>query len=159
MAILHERRQHQGWQHPASEQSKNLRKAIATILAVYRDEGIDSYYGDSASVINYPISNTSWAAPQVTDDGYQIAYSTDVNGNPIYTDGMSTEEKYEAAAQAALGFFEAAGYTVEDGKLTAAPEGAKLGYQVNIGAGGSGDHPSFLLLKNAADAFARSALL
>ena len=60
--------------------------------------------GDSASVINYPISNTSWAAPQVTDDGYQIAYSTDVNGNPIYTDGMSTEEKYEAAAQAALGF-------------------------------------------------------
>lgn len=44
---------------PASEQSKNLRKAIATILAVYRDEGIDSYYGDSASVINYPISNTS----------------------------------------------------------------------------------------------------
>ena len=140
---------------PASEQSKDLRKAIATILAVYRDEGIDSYYGDSASVINYPISNTSWAAPQVTDDGYQIAYSTDVNGNPIYTDGMSTEEKYEAAAQAALGFFEAAGYTVEDGKLTAAPEGAKLGYQVNIGAGGSGDHPSFLLLKNAADAFAK----
>ena len=49
----------------------------------------------------------------------------------------------------------AAGYTVEDGKLTAAPEGAKLGYQVNIGAGGSGDHPSFLLLKNAADAFAK----
>ena len=140
---------------PASEQSKDLRKAIATILAVYRDEGIDSYYGDSASVINYPISNTSWAAPQVTDDGYQIAYSTDVDGNPIYTDGMSTEEKYEAAAQAALGFFEAAGYTVEDGKLTAAPEGAKLGYQVNIGAGGSGDHPSFLLLKNAADAFAK----
>ena len=140
---------------PASEQSKNLRKAIATILAVYRDEGIDSYYGDSASVINYPISNTSWAAPQVTDDGYQIAYSTDVDGNPIYTDSMSTEEKYEAAAQAALGFFEAAGYTVENGKLTAAPEGAKLGYQVNIGAGGSGDHPSFLLLKNAADAFAK----
>ena len=140
---------------PASEQSKDLRKAISTILAVYRDEGIDSYYGDSASVINYPISNTSWAAPQVTDDGYQIAYSTDVDGNPIYTDGMSAEEKYEAAAQAALGFFEAAGYTVEDGKLTAAPEGAKLGYQVNIGAGGSGDHPSFLLLKNAADAFAK----
>ena len=140
---------------PSSQASKDLRKAIMTVIAAYRDEGIDSYYGDTATVINYPISNTSWAAPQVTDDGYQIAYSTDVNGNPIYTDGMSTEEKYEAAAQAALGFFEAAGYTVEDGKLTAAPEGAKLGYQVNIGAGGSGDHPSFLLLKNAADAFAK----
>lgn len=139
---------------PASEESKNLRKAIATVISAYRDEGIDSYYGDSASVINYPISSTSWAAPQVTDDGYQIAYSTDVDGNPIYTEGMSTEEKYSAALQAALGFFEAAGYTVTDGKLTAAPEGAKLSCQINIGAGGSGDHPSFLILKNAADAMA-----
>lgn len=139
---------------PASEESRNLRKALATVIAAYRDEGIDSYYGNTASVINYPISNTSWAAPQVTDDGYQIAYSVDVEGNPIYTDGMSTEDRYAAALQAALGYLEAAGYTVEDGKVTAAPEGAKLEYQVNIGAGGAGDHPSFLILKNASDALA-----
>lgn len=139
---------------PASEESRNLRKAIATVIAAYRDEGIDSYYGNTASVINYPISNTSWAAPQVTDDGYQIAYSVDVEGNPIYTDGMSTEDRYAAALQAALGYLEAAGYTVEGGKVTAAPEGAKLEYQVNIGAGGAGDHPSFLILKNASDALA-----
>ena len=139
---------------PASEESKNLRKAIATVLAAYRDESIDSYYGDTASVINYPISSTSWAAPQVTDDGYQVAYSTDVDGNAIYTEGMTAEDKYAAALQAALGYFEAAGYTVEDGKLTAAPEGAKLNYQVNIGANGNGDHPSFLLLKNASEALA-----
>ena len=138
----------------ASDESKNLRKAIATVISAYRDEGLDSYYGNTASIINYPISNTSWAAPQVTDDGYQIAYSVDVNGEPIYTDGMSTEEKYAAALEAALGYFEAAGFTVEDGKVTAAPEGAKLEYQVNIGAGGAGDHPTFLILKNAADAFA-----
>ena len=43
---------------PDSEASKNLRKAIATVIAAYRDEGIDSYYGETASVINYPISNT-----------------------------------------------------------------------------------------------------
>lgn len=138
----------------SSEESKNLRKAIATLIAVYRDEGINSYYGDTASVINYPISNTSWAAPQVTDEGYTVAYSVDVNGNPIYTKDMTTEEKYAAAKEAALGFFEAAGYTVTDGKLTAAPAGAKLEYTVNIGANGAGDHPSFLILKNAADAFA-----
>ncbi len=137
---------------PASEESRNLRKAIATVISAYRDEGIDSYYGNTASVINYPISNTSWAAPQVTDDGYQIAYSVDVNGDPIYTDGMSTEDRYAAALEAALGYLEAAGYTVEDGKVTAAPEGAKLEYQVNIGAGGAGDHPTFLILKNASDA-------
>ncbi len=140
---------------PASQESKDLRKALATVLAAYRDEAISSYYGSTASVINYPISNTSWAAPQVTDDGYTVAYSVDVDGKPIYTDGMSQEEKYDAALQAALGYFEKAGYTVENGKLTAAPEGAKLEYQVNIGAGGAGDHPSFLLLKNASDAFAK----
>ena len=139
---------------PASDASKNLRKAIATVISVYRDEGIDSYYGDTASVINYPISSTSWAAPQVTDDGYQVAYSVDVDGNPIYTDGMSAQERYDAALKAALGYFEAAGYTVKDGKLTAAPDGAKLEYQVNIGGNGSGDHPSFLMLKNASDALA-----
>lgn len=139
---------------PASDASKNLRKAIATVISVYRDEGIDSYYGDTASVINYPISSTSWAAPQVTDDGYQVAYSVDVDGNPIYTDGMSAQERYDAALKAALGYFEAAGYTVENGKLTAAPDGAKLEYQVNIGGNGSGDHPSFLMLKNASDALA-----
>ena len=138
---------------PASDASKALRHAIATVIAAYRDEAIDSYYGATASVINYPISNTSWAAPQTTDDGYQIAYSTDVNGDPIYTADMTADQKYEAAMQAALGFFEAAGYTVEDGKLTAAPEGAKLSYQCVLGGNGQGDHPSFLLLKNAAEAF------
>ncbi len=135
-----------------SDASKNLRKAIATVIAAYRDEAIDSYYGETASVINYPISSTSWAAPQVTDDGYTVAYSVDVNGNPIYTAQMTAEQRYEAALQASLAFFEAAGYTVKDGKLVSAPKGAKLEYTVNIGADGTGDHPSFLLLKTASDA-------
>ena len=137
---------------PASEASKDLRKAIMTVVSAYRDEGIDSYYGDTATVINYPISNTSWAAPSVTDDGYKVAYSTDVDGNDIYTSDMSSEDKYQAALQAALGYFEAAGYTVENGQVTAAPAGAKMEYQVNIGAGGNGDHPTFQTLTNAAAA-------
>ena len=137
---------------PSSEASKDLRKAIMTVVAAYRDEGIDSYYGDTATVINYPISNTSWAAPSVTDDGYKVAYSTDVDGNDIYTSDMSSEDKYQAALQAALGYFEAAGYTVENGQVTAAPAGAKMEYQINIGASGNGDHPSFQTLTNAAAA-------
>ena len=135
-----------------SDASKNLRKAFATIFSVYRDVAIDSYYGDTASVINYPISNTSWAAPQPTDDGYQVAFSTDKDGNPIYTSDMSADDKYAAAKAAALGFFEAAGYTVTDGKLTAAPEGAKLEYEAMIPGDGSGDHPSFMILTLAKDA-------
>ena len=89
---------------PGSDASKNLRKAIATVLAVYRDVAIDSYYGDAASVINYPISNTSWAAPQKSDADYQVAYSVDVDGNPLYTDDMTDDEKFAAATQAALGY-------------------------------------------------------
>lgn len=137
---------------PDSEASKNLRKAFGTIFSVYRDVAIDSYYGERASVINYPISNTSWAAPQPTDDGYKVAFSVDVNGNDIYTSDMTAEQKYEAAKQAALGFFEAAGYTVEDGKLTAAPEGAALEYELWIPGDGVGDHPSFMVCTLASDA-------
>ena len=139
---------------PASDASKALRKAFATIFSVYRDVAIDSYYGDRASVINYPISNTSWAAPRPADDGYQVAFSVDVNGEPIYTSGMTAEEKYAAALQAALGWFEAAGYTVEDGKLTAAPEGAKLEYTFWIPADGTGDHPAFMIVNEAKNALA-----
>jgi peptide/nickel transport system substrate-binding protein len=138
---------------PDSEESKNLRKGIATVLARYRDLTVDSYYGEAASVINYPISDTSWAAPQKTDADYAIAFSKDVNGNDIYTSDMNDDQKDEAALTAALGFFEAAGYTVTDGKLTAAPDGAKLEYEVMIPADGAGDHPSFMLLSNAHDAF------
>ena len=139
---------------PASDASKNLRKATGTILAVYRDVANDSYYGDRASTIQYPISNTSWAAPQPSDEGYKVAFSTDVDGNPIYTSDMTAEQKYEAAKQASLGFFEAAGYTVTDGKVTAAPaEGGPMEFEAWIPADGTGDHPAFMILTEAQKAF------
>ena len=139
---------------PGSEASKSLRKGLATILAVYRDTAFDSYYGDAAAVINYPISSTSWAAPQATDEGYRVAYSVDAEGNDIYTAEMSAEDKYEAAKKAAIGFFKAAGYTFDEatGKFTAAPEGASLSYEVIIPGDGTGDHPSFAVLPDAREA-------
>ena len=138
-----------------SDASKNLRRGFATILAAYRDVAIDSYYGEAASVINYPISNTSWAAPQPTDDDYKVAFSEDVNGEPIYTSDMAPEDKYAAAETAALGFFEAAGFTVEGGLVTAAPDGAKLSYEVIIPADGIGDHPAFAVLTGAKESLAK----
>ena len=132
--------------------SKDLRKAIATVIAVYRDVAVDSYYGEFANVINYPISDTSWAAPRVTDEGYKVAFSVDVDGNDIYTEGMTADERYAAAKQAALGYFEAAGYTVTDGKITAAPAGAPMDAEVMVGGSGTGDHPTFMALTLASEA-------
>lgn len=135
-----------------SEASRNLRKAIATMIAVYRDVAVDSYYGEYANVINYPISDTSWAAPRATDPDYRVAFSVDVEGQPIYTGGMTSEERYGAAKDAVLEFFQAAGYTVQKGRVAAAPQGAEMGYEVLVGAGGTGDHPTFMALTLAAEA-------
>jgi peptide/nickel transport system substrate-binding protein len=145
---------------PDSAASKALRKAIATVLSVYRDAAYDSYYGEAASVINYPISNTSWAAPQATDEGYKVAFATDVDGKDIYTSAMNADEKYAAAIQAAVGYFVAAGFTYDETTkmLTAAPAGAKLSYEVVVGGDGIGDHPSFAVLTDASAALATIGL-
>ena len=43
---------------PGSEASKNLRKGFATLFSVYRDTVVNSYYGETAAVIQYPVSYT-----------------------------------------------------------------------------------------------------
>lgn len=137
-----------------SEASKNLRKAFATLFAVYRDTAVKSYYGEMATIIQYPISNTSWAAPKPADEGYRQAYSVDVEGNAVYTADMTEEEKYAAALKAAVGFFKAAGYTYDEGTgmFTVAPEGAEMTYEVIIPADGVGNHPAFGILTAAKEA-------
>lgn len=140
----------------ASEESKNLRTGFATLFSVYRDTVINSYYGELASVIQYPISNTSWAAPRPADEGYKIAYSLDVEGNQIYTDTMTDDEKAAAALEATVGYLKAAGYTWDEasGKFTAAPEGAEMTYEIMIPAGGEGEHPSYGVITAVKDALA-----
>ena len=134
--------------NPGSEDSKALRKAFATLFCTYREEAIDEIYGDAAYVLNYPITSFVWAAPQPKDKDYRVAFSVDVNGEPIYTKKMKKpEQKYEAALQAALGFFEKAGYTVENGKLTAAPEGAALEYTFMYDVNGNGEEIDKLFIE------------
>ncbi|OQC13232.1 MAG: Oligopeptide-binding protein AppA precursor [Firmicutes bacterium ADurb.Bin080] len=137
-----------------SEASKNLRRALATVLAVLREPAINSYYGAQASVINYPISNTSWAAPQPADEGYALAYSLDINGDPIYTAGMEQAQREDAAVAAAVEFLTAAGYTFAGGVATAAPEGASLTYEIIVPGEGTGDHPAFAIITAAEALFA-----
>ena len=129
---------------PGSEESKALRKGFMTVLAVYRDTVINSYYGDRAAVIQYPISNTSWAAPQPADEGYRAAYSVDADGNDIFDSSMNDEQKYDAALKAAVTFFEKAGYTFDaDGKVVSAPAGAPESYEILIPGQGKQDHPTY----------------
>ncbi len=126
---------------PASDASKALRKGFMTLFSVYRDTVINSYYGDRAAVIQYPISNTSWAAPKPADEGYRTAYSVDVDGNPIYDASMSAEQRYAAAKDAAIGYFKAAGFTFDEaaGKFTDVANT----YEVMIPGQGQQDHPAY----------------
>ncbi len=126
---------------PGSEASKNLRKGFMTLFSVYRDTVINSYYGDRASVIQYPISNTSWAAPQPADEGYVAAYSVDVDGNAIYDASMNEEQRYEAAKEAAIGYFKAAGFNYDEatGQFTDFTQT----YEVMIPGQGQQDHPAY----------------
>ncbi|MDR0324857.1 MAG: ABC transporter substrate-binding protein [Oscillospiraceae bacterium] len=140
---------------PGSEASINLRKALATIYAVARDVNYDSYYLGTAQVINYPISDTSWAAPRTSDPDYEIAFSKKLDGSEIYTAGMNTQARYDAAVAAAVEYFKAAGYTFDDNNIaTAAPAGAKLQYTVTFPGAGEGDHPSFGVLTDASNLLA-----
>lgn len=137
-----------------SEASKNLRKAFATIFAVYRDEVVDTYFGGNGTVVNYPVSNVSWASPKSDSKDYKIAYTKGVNGKAIYTDEMSKAERYAAAKDAALAYFTAAGYKVEDGVVKVAPEGASMSYEVYVSGNGLGEHPAYMILLDTKEALA-----
>ncbi len=132
----------------ASDASKALRRGIATIMAVYREPVVYAYYGDRAAVIQYPISNTSWAAPKPADEGYNLAYCKDADGNVVITADMTQEEKVAASKEAAISLFKAAGYTFDEasGKFTAAPAGGEMEWEIIIPADGVGDHPAYGIL-------------
>ena len=134
---------------PASEESKSLRRAFATLFAVYREPVINAYYGDRAAIIQYPISNTSWAAPKPADEGYAPAYS-----GGILSATMSQQEKETAAMELAKEYLLSAGYTYDEsaGKFTAAPAGASMEYEIIIPAAGSGDHPVYGILTSTKNA-------
>jgi peptide/nickel transport system substrate-binding protein len=140
---------------PASTASRDMRKAFSTILAVHRKPATEAYYGpDGATLLEYPIVLSSWASPQPGDPGYREAFSVDVDGIPIYVPGMTQSQRVAAAQQAALGFFEAAGFTISGGQVVAAPAGAKLTYEVIVPGGGVGDHPAYNLLTATRDTLA-----
>ena len=129
---------------PDSEESIALRKAIATAVYLYRDLSVERYYGSVGIKTDYPAALSAWIGNE-----YTKPYSTDVDGNPIYMDGMRDQEKSAAAKRACLEYLEAAGYTVEEGKVVAAPEGGALSFNAVIAADGTGNHPCYYALEAA----------
>jgi peptide/nickel transport system substrate-binding protein len=139
-----------------SDASKALRKAFATVLSSQRYTSINSYYGDAASIINYPISNTSWAAPKAGENGYESAFSKNPDGTSIYNaspETLADSVRNAEAKLAAKAWLIEAGYTFAEKSGTAqfgdnlytatAPDGAKLDYEIIVPGDGVGDHPSF----------------
>lgn len=143
---------------PSSEKSKSLRKAFATMFAVYRDIAISSFFyssaGCRADVIEYPIPPSSWACPKPTDLGYKESFSVDTCGNSIYDSCMSDEERYAVALDTAVEFFIEAGYKYDEksGKFTDAPDGASMKYTITIPGGGKKAHPGYIIATMASDA-------
>ena len=147
---------------PDSEASKYLRKGIATVLAACRETGLEElfaiagdgdYGGHNTEVIDYPVSSLCWLVPGRNDPAYEEAYARDANGQAIDTENMPQEERMEAASEAALGYFAAAGYTVENGMLTAPPEGASLTYEARVCL--SQIDPILLTLQTASEQLAK----
>lgn len=100
----------------------NVRKGLMSIMN--RAPSVRDYYGDTASVIERPMSIVSWAYPE--------------GAEPYYT--YSKDE--------ALKFFQAAGYTQEQqgGATVLVKDGQQLKVEVGIPGDGTGNHPSFKIL-------------
>lgn len=129
-----------------SEESTALRKALATAICLYRGASVDNYYGDVGIKADYPAALSPWLGMD-----YEKPYSVNAQGEPIYTDDMKSPERAAAAKEACLGFFEAAGYTVENNVVKAAPEGGSMSFNAIIAADGKGNHPCYFALSAASE--------
>ncbi len=131
-----------------SEKSVALRKALATAIYLFRDESVHNYYGDIGITVDFPAAVSSY----IKNDSEEFSftpYSKNAAGESIYSDGMNEQVRRSAAKQACLGYFEAAGYTVENNRVTAAPENGTTTFHAMIAAEGTGRHPSYYALEAA----------
>lgn len=100
----------------------NVRKGLMHLMN--RGPAVESYYGELATVIERPMSKTSWAYPS------------------------DAKEVYPFDPQKALDYFKQAGYaqTVKNGKTLLMKGNQQLKIQVGIGGEGTMNHPSAPIL-------------
>lgn len=120
-----------------SDASKSLRSALAVLFTAARDM-VKEQEGDGVKLVDYPEISESWISPS-TEDEYENVFAKNASGERIYDDSDDVDTKMKKASERALEYLETAGYTVENGKVTAAPAGAALTYSIWV-AGGI-EHP------------------
>lgn len=100
----------------SGEASVSLRRALCVLLSLYSDIASENYL---------PKGYTTAAAGVYELPSAVQLYSQDVNGEDIYTADMTIKQRKAAAAEAALEYLVAAGYTVNDAgtRVISAPEG------------------------------------
>lgn len=131
-----------------SAESIALRKALATAIYLFRDESVHNYYGDIGIAVDFPASVSGY----IKTDSEELSvppYSKNAAGELIYSEGMNEQVRRSEAKQACLGYLEAAGYTIENNRVTAAPENGTTTFHAIIAAEGTGRHPSYYALEAA----------
>lgn len=129
-----------------SKRSRNLRKALSTALSAFRNE-LFGYYSEAVHIIQYPYASDSWLSLQEDDSEYSYAYALDLEGKEIYDEDTDEDKKYERVKEAVLSYLVAAGYTVKDGVVSAAPRGASKTYSVMMVSGP--DNPLYQMVYDA----------
>jgi len=141
---------------PDSEASKNLRRALMTLLSVCRAEAVEEYWGEAAHVVDAPICASSWAAPASPAE----AYSTALDGSSLRSGDTGPEARREAAVSAAKEYLKAAGYVYDEVRwfFTDAPKGASLRFEAIVQGRGVGDHPCHAILEEVSGMLAGMGL-
>lgn len=119
---------------PHSAASKHLRTALMTVFSYYRQLSIIDHYGSFATVPGYPFSES-------TD-----LFTKDADGKPIPFTPDPSEDKEKLVQMAVLSHLAAAGYTVENERVVAAPVGARMSYEIAFSGSSEKKHPAYLML-------------
>lgn len=124
-------------EEPDSEASRHLRTGLLMAFSHYRQLSMENHYGSLITLPGLPFADT--------DELYMI----DAEGQPLNFLADPTEDRDALVRETILGHLNAAGYTVENGKVIAAPEGASLKFTVVFGGSGGRKHPAYLMLTKA----------
>lgn len=130
-----------------SEASVSLRRALATVISACRGAGSGGAE-QLMSIVNTPASADSWLSRKQYGEE-EIAFAKNLEGETIYRSDDDNDKKREKAKEAAVEFLQAAGYTLEEGRITLAPSGGLTEFTVWIQGGEQ--NPLYAILETAAE--------